>query len=170
MHPAPPLPRARPCLRIARNVADPDYIPFRCCCCCCCFLCRSTPPAAAPACWVNRLKQQPGDPFLRNVNAAPEKLRKRELFRRKIFGTDNAWLPPPPPPPRRYGGSDRTGREKAAAGNNDEGGGEGGEVLSPGIVDTLFALLDVDSNGRLDQNEFMTLMKRQSAVPDPVRI
>ena len=50
-----------------------------------------------------------------------------------------------------------------------EGGRREGEVMSPGIVDTLFALLDVNSNGRLDQNEFMTLMKRQSAVPDPVR-
>lgn len=174
----PPRPRARACLHIARNIVDPNNIPFRCCCWRCSWiLCRSTPPAAAPARWVNRLKQLPGDPFLRNANAAPDKIRKRDLFRRKIFGAENAWLPPPPPPPRRYGASDRTEGEKASAGKDDEGvgregavgGGEGSEVLSPGIVDTLFALLDVDSNGRLDQNEFMTLMKRQSAVPDPVR-
>ena len=68
------------------------------------------------------------------------------------------------------------GRGGAVGGGDGGGGGrmgrrqgQGAEVLSPGIVDTLFALLDVDSNGRLDQNEFMTLMKRQSAVPDPVR-
>lgn len=41
--------------------------------------------------------------------------------------------------------------------------------MPAGIVDTLFVLLDVDGDGRLDQSEFMTLMKRQSAVPDPVR-
>lgn len=44
----------------------------------------------------------------------------------------------------------------------------GGRVLTTGIVDVLFALLDVNGDGRLDQEEFMTLMKRQSAVPDPV--
>lgn len=45
----------------------------------------------------------------------------------------------------------------------------GDKVLTAGIVDVLFALLDVNGDGRLDQEEFMTLMKRQSAVPDPVR-
>lgn len=45
----------------------------------------------------------------------------------------------------------------------------GGKVLTAGIVDVLFALLDVNGDGHLDQEEFMTLMKRQSAVPDPVR-
>lgn len=41
-------------------------------------------------------------------------------------------------------------------------------VISAGIVDALFTLLDINGDGLLDQNEFMTLMKRQSAVPDPV--
>lgn len=41
--------------------------------------------------------------------------------------------------------------------------------LPAGIVDVLFVLLDVDGDGCLDQEEFMTLMKRQSAIPDPVR-
>lgn len=42
-------------------------------------------------------------------------------------------------------------------------------VLSPGVLDTLFVLLDTNKNGRLEQNEFMKLMKRQAAIPDPVR-
>ena len=45
----------------------------------------------------------------------------------------------------------------------------GDKVLTAGIVEVLFALLDVNGDGHLDQEEFMTLMKRQSAVPDPVR-
>lgn len=42
--------------------------------------------------------------------------------------------------------------------------------LPAGIVDVLFVLLDVDGDGCLDQEEFMALMKRQSAIPDPVRL
>lgn len=42
-------------------------------------------------------------------------------------------------------------------------------VLSPGVLDTLFVLLDTNNNGRLEQDEFMKLMKRQAAIPDPVR-
>lgn len=42
-------------------------------------------------------------------------------------------------------------------------------VLSPVVLDTLFALLDTNDDGRLDQDEFMKLMTRQTAVPDPVR-
>lgn len=41
-------------------------------------------------------------------------------------------------------------------------------MLSPGVVEVLFALLDADGDGRLDQKEFMRLMKRQATVPDPV--
>lgn len=46
----------------------------------------------------------------------------------------------------------------------------GSKVLPASIVDTLFALLDVNDDGRLNQEEFMTLMKRQTAIPDPVSL
>eukprot|EP00904_Undaria_pinnatifida_P007329 jgi/Undpi1/3726/HiC_scaffold_16.g07095.m1 len=146
-----------------------------------------------------RLKQQPGDLFLRN--ATPERVRKRDLFFRKLLGpakaidsyiaggsssNNNTWVPRMPPPPSQHSGGGKTLGDESKSGafkdkegdrrgdavggdGGKEGGRREGEVMSPGIVDTLFALLDVNSNGRLDQNEFMTLMKRQSAVPDPPR-
>ena len=117
-----------------------------------------------------RLKQQAGDLFLLHPTTA--RVRKRDILRRKVFGTDdnsgaNISLPPPPTDP----GKGKKVPEKGEGGVISGGGGrdgDEGDVLSPGIVDALFALLDLDGDGRLDQNEFMTLMKRQSAVPDQV--
>ncbi|CAM9263019.1 unnamed protein product [Pylaiella littoralis] len=107
-----------------------------------------------------RLRQeQTNDPFL--LKAIPMRTRKRDMLRQKIFGT----------------------APKAASGKEtSKVGGDGVYIkemapptspvtkeLPAGIVDVLFVLLDVNGDGCLDQEEFMTLMKRQSAIPDPPR-
>ncbi|CAB1113275.1 unnamed protein product [Ectocarpus sp. CCAP 1310/34] len=105
-------------------------------------------------------QQQANDPFL--LKAVPMRTRKRDMLRNILFGKS---VP----------------KNSAASRANTKGGGEvedtggsavawgGTHALPSGIVDTLFALLDVDGDGRLDQSEFMTLMERQSAIPDPPR-
>eukprot|EP00752_Nemacystus_decipiens_P009247 g8260.t1 len=105
-----------------------------------------------------RLRQkQANDPFL--LKAMPIRTRKRDILRQKIFGSASKK------------------KTSSFAGSSDGGALEkalpplpaGDKVLTAGIVDVLFALLDVNGDGYLDQEEFMTLMKRQSAVPDPPR-
>eukprot|EP00903_Cladosiphon_okamuranus_P016220 g14967.t1 len=102
-------------------------------------------------------QEQANDPFL--LNTVPIRTRKRDILRQKIFGSDSK---------KRQAGAGSLGGdgalEKALPPTQ-----AGGKVLTPGIVDVLFALLDVNGDGRLDQEEFMTLMKRQSAIPDPPR-
>ncbi|CAM9751399.1 unnamed protein product [Scytosiphon promiscuus] len=111
-----------------------------------------------------RRQEQASDPFL--LKAVPMRTRKRDFLRQKIFGTKNA-------------SSADGGDAAATAGVSPKGGSgdvekeaallPGSKVLPASIVDTLFALLDVNDDGRLNQEEFMTLMKRQTAIPDPPR-
>jgi Ca2+-binding EF-hand superfamily protein len=60
-------------------------------------------------------------------------------------------------------------RAAAAAVGGDEGRGSVKPGISPIIVDVLFALFDVDGNGRLSRDEFITIMRKQSSSVDPPR-
>lgn len=113
-----------------------------------------------------RLRQKAGDLLL--LGRVPTRTRKRDLLYQKVFGNRDASKSTsnsdsesllPPQPNKDVRGPD---------GSGDAAGGEKEEAISSEIVDALFVLLDTNNNGRVDQAEFMTLMKRQSAVPDPV--
>ncbi|CAN0327356.1 unnamed protein product [Ectocarpus sp. 12 AP-2014] len=107
-------------------------------------------------------QQQANDPFL--LKTVPMRTRKRDVLRKIIFGKSV---------PKKNRAASRANTKGGGGEVEDTGGSAvawgGTQALPSGIVDTLFVLLDVDGDGRLDQSEFMTLMERQSAIPDPPR-